>query len=129
LKSFSCIIIFKITISLCQEKRVFALDPSIFLPELEHRSLLSLSVYGKVSQISAIYLFLCVFYAMLRYKSFKIRVNCLIELIKIYENMVLTSFLDLFQPPSMRISLMLHLNFVHIKPQQPNRFDFCTDTA
>ena len=43
--------------------------------------------------------------------------------------MVLTSFLDLFQPPSMRISLILHLNFVHIKPQQPNRFDSCTDTA
>jgi len=63
---------------------------------LEHKSLLSLSVYGKVSQISAIYLFLCVFYAMLRYKSFKIRVNCVIELIKIYENMVLTNFLDLF---------------------------------
>ena len=85
------------------------------------------SVYGRVSQISTIYLFLCVFYAMLRYKSFKIRVNCLIELIKIYENMVLTSFLDLFQPPSMRISLILHLNFVHIKQQQSNRFDSCTD--
>ena len=36
-------------------------------------------------------------------------------------------FLDLFQPLSMRISLILYLNFVHIKPQ-PNRFDSCTDT-
>ena len=53
----------------------------------------------------------------------------MIELLKIYENMVLTSFLDLFQPSSMRISLILHLNFVHIKPQQPNRFDSCTDTG
>ena len=34
--------------------------------------------------------------------------------------MVLTSFFDLYQAPSMRISLILHLNFAHIKPQQPN---------
>ena len=53
----------------------------------------------------------------------------MIILLKIYENMVLTSFLDLFQPSSMRISLILHLNFVHMKPQQPNRFDSCTDTG
>ena len=26
----------------------------------------------------------------------------------------------------MRISLILHLNFAHIKPQQPNRFNSCT---
>ena len=26
-------------------------------------------------------------------------------------------------------SLILHLNFVHMKPQQPNRFDSCTDTG
>ena len=51
----------------------------------------------------------------------------MIELLKIYENMVLTSFLDLFQPPSMRNSLFLRLNFVHIKPQQPNLFDSYTD--
>ena len=87
------------------------------------------SVYGRVSQISAIYLFLCVFYAILRCKSFKIRANVLIELLKIYKNMVLTSFLNSFQPPSIRISLILHLNSVHIKPQQLNRFDSCTDTA
>ena len=87
------------------------------------------SVYGRVSQISAIYLFLCVFYAILRCKSFKIRANVLIELLKIYENMVLTSFLNSFQPPSIRISLILHLNSVHIKPQQLNRFDSCTDTG
>ena len=37
-------------------------------------------------------------------------------------------FLDLFQPLSMRISLILYLNFVHIKLQQPNRFDSCSDT-
>ena len=86
------------------------------------------SVYGRVSQISAIYLFLCVFYAILRCKSFKISVNFLIELLKIYKNMVLTSFLNSFQPPSIRISLILHLNSVHIKPQQLNRFDSCTDT-
>ena len=43
--------------------------------------------------------------------------------------MVLTSFFDLFQPSSMRITLNLHLNFVHIKPQQPNCFDSCTDTG
>ena len=34
--------------------------------------------------------------------------------------MVLTSFFDFIQAPSMRISLILHLNFAHIKPQQPN---------
>ena len=51
------------------------------------------------------------------------------ELLKIYENVVLKSFLDLCQPPSMRISLILYLNFVHIKPQQPNHFDSCTVTA
>ena len=73
-----------------------------------------------IHPLSAIYLFLCAFYAILRCKSFKIRVNFLIELLKIYKNIILTSFLDLFQPPSMRISLVLHLNFVHIKPQQPN---------
>ena len=28
-------------------------------------------------------------------------------------------FCHLFQSPSMRISLILHLNFVHINPQQP----------
>ena len=87
------------------------------------------SVYGRVSQISAIYLFLCVFYAILRCKSFKIRANVLIELLKIYKNMVLTSFLNSFQPPSIRISLILHLNSVHIKPQQLNCFDSCTDTG
>ena len=43
--------------------------------------------------------------------------------------MILTSFFDLFQPSSMRITLNLHLNFVHIKPQQPNCFDSCTDTG
>ena len=78
------------------------------------------SVYGRVSQISAIYLFLCVFYAILRCISFKIRVNFLIELLRIYKTMVLTSFFDFIQAPSMRISLILHLNFAHIKPQQPN---------
>ena len=87
------------------------------------------SVYGRVSQLSSTYLFLCIFYAILRYKSFKIRGNFSIELLKIYENMVLTSFLELFQPHSMRISLIMHLNFVHIKPQQPNCFDSCTDTT
>ena len=66
------------------------------------------SVYERVSQISAIYLFLCVFYAILRCKSFKIRIRSLIELLKIYENMVLTSFLDLCLPPFIRISLILH---------------------
>ena len=74
----------------------------------------------EVSQISAIYLFLCVFYAILRCKIFKIRVNFLIELLRIYKTMVLTSFFDFIQAPSMRISLILHLNFAHIKPQQPN---------
>ena len=78
------------------------------------------SVYGRVSQISAIYLFLCVFYAILRCISFKIRVIFLIELLRIYKTMVLTSFFDFIQAPSMRISLILHLNFAHIKPQQPN---------
>ena len=78
------------------------------------------SVYGRVSQISAIYLFLYVFYAILRCISFKIRVNFLIELLRIYKTMVLTSFFDFIQAPSMRISLILHLNFAHIKPQQPN---------
>ena len=78
------------------------------------------SVYGRVSQISAIYLFLCVFYAILRCISFKIRVNFLIELLRIYKTMVLTSFFDFIQAPSMRVSLILHLNFAHIKPQQPN---------
>ena len=34
--------------------------------------------------------------------------------------MVLTSFFDFIQAPSMRISLILHLNFAHVKPQQPN---------
>ena len=34
--------------------------------------------------------------------------------------MVLKSFFDFIQAPSMRISLILHLNFAHIKPQQPN---------
>ena len=78
------------------------------------------SVYGRVSQISAIYLFLYVFYAILRCISFKIRVNFLIELLRIYKTMVLTSLFDFIQAPSMRISLILHLNFAHIKPQQPN---------
>ena len=83
-------------------------------------SLYQYSVYKRVSQISAIYLFLYVFYAILRCISFKIRVNFLIELLRIYKTMVLTSFFDLYQAPSMRISLILHLNFAHIKPQQPN---------
>ena len=68
------------------------------------------------------------FDAILRCKSFKIRVKIFIELLKIYEIMVLTSFLDFFQTSSMGIRLILHLNFVHIKPQQPNCFDSCTDT-
>ena len=97
--------------------------------ELQHNMTAHTNVYERVSQISAIYLFLCVFYAILRCKSFKIRANVLIELLKIYKNMVLTSFLNSFQPPSIRISLILHLNSVHIKPQQLNRFDSCTDTA
>ena len=54
--------------------------------------------------------------------------NFLIELLKIYKNMVLTSFFDLFQPLTMKIGLILHLNFAHIKPQQTNRFDSSTDT-
>ena len=52
----------------------------------------------------------------------------MIELLRIYKTMVLTSFFDFIQAPSMRISLILHLNFAHIKPQQPNCFDSCTDT-
>ena len=83
-------------------------------------SLVYCSVYGRVSQISAMYLFLYAFYAILRCISFKIRVNFLIELLRIYKTMVLTSFFDFIQAPSMRISLILHLNFAHIKPQQPN---------
>ena len=43
--------------------------------------------------------------------------------------MVPTSFLDLIQPPSMRSSLILHLRFVHTKPQQPYRLDSCTNTG
>ena len=44
------------------------------------------------------------------------------------KNMVLTSFFDLFQPPSMRCSPVLHLRIVHTKPQQPNHFNSCTVT-
>ena len=46
--------------------------------------------------------------------AFDFRNESIEILLKINENMVLTSFLDLFQPPSKRISLILYLNFVHV---------------
>ena len=57
-------------------------------------------------------------------KSFKIRVNFWIEVLKSYRHMLPTSFLDNFHPLSMRCSLNLQLRSAHEKPQQPNRPDF-----
>ena len=56
-------------------------------------------------------------------KSFKIRVNFWIEVLKSYRHMLPTSFLDNFHPLSMRCSLNLQLRSAHEKPQQPNRPD------
>ena len=56
-------------------------------------------------------------------KSFKIRVNFWIEVLKSYRHMLPTSFLDNFHPLSMRCSLNLQLRSAHEKPQQPNRAD------
>ena len=67
---------------------------------------LSFYIKSKVDKRKYTSRFLCVFYTTLRSKSFKIRINFLIELLKIYENMILTSFLDLFHPPSMKVSLI-----------------------
>ena len=56
-------------------------------------------------------------------KSFKIRVNFWIEVLRSYRHMLPTSFLDNFHPLSMRCSLNLQLRSAHEKPQQPNRPD------
>ena len=56
-------------------------------------------------------------------KSFKIRVNFWIEVLRIYRIMLATSFLDNFHPLSMRCSLNLQLRSAHERPQQPNRPD------
>ena len=62
-------------------------------------------------------------------KSFKIRVNFWIEVLRSYRHMLPTSFLDNFHPLSMRCSLNLQLRSAHEKPQQPNRADSPIDAT
>ena len=78
---------------------------------------------GESAQLAPSSSFYVVSSAMLTYKSFKIRINLLMILIKIYKGTNLTSFFDFFGPLSIRCSSNLQLRSAHEKPQQLNRFD------